>query len=321
MTSAAQKAEPSIQSYLRGSGAAPFSWASLAAETRKAASAAAAQRAELPSAAAAQRDEHVFAAKLAEQAERYGEMLASMHRVVDAVADNGPALTLEERNLFSAAVRNVVGAKRASLRVLDSAVMEEDEAAADSASGSAAHVVATERAERCREYIGRVTLELEETCNDAVQMCETLLASAEGGEETVFFMRMRADLLRYLAERGDADQRDALRATAEAAYLDAICEIEVSFAPTHPMRLAMGLSRAVQLYEVEGNLAAACALAQSTIDAAETEIDQLHRDEDAYEDSQHVLQLLRDNLATWTRALPVGVALGLVLHRYDSNRS
>ena len=70
-------------------------------------------------------------------------------------------ITLEERNLFSVAVRNVVGAKRASLRVLDSAVMEEDEAAADSASGSAAHVVATERAERCREYIGRVTLELE----------------------------------------------------------------------------------------------------------------------------------------------------------------
>ena len=64
MTSAAQKAEPSIQSYLRGSGAAPFSWASLAAETRKAASAAAAQRAELPSTAAAQRDEDVFAAKL-----------------------------------------------------------------------------------------------------------------------------------------------------------------------------------------------------------------------------------------------------------------
>ena len=164
-----------------------------------------------------------------------------------------------------------------------------------------------------------MTLELEETCNDAVQMCETLLASAVGGEETVFFMRMRADLLRYLAERGDADQRDALRATAEAAYLDAICEIEVSFAPTHPMRLAMGLSRAVQLYEVEGNLAAACALAQSTIDAAEAEIDPL--DEEAHKDSQLVLQLLRDNLATWTRALPVGVALGLVLHRYDSNRS
>ena len=69
------------------------------------------------------------------------------------------------------------------------------------------------------------------------------------------------------------------------------------------------------------NLAAACALTQSTIDAAETEIDQLHRDEDAYEASRRVLQLLRDNLATWTRALPVGVALGLVLHRYDSNRS
>ena len=112
-----------------------------------------------------------------------------------------------------------------------------------------------------------------------------------------------------------------LRATAEAAYLDAICEIEVSFAPPHPLRLARGLSRAVQLYEVEGNLAAACALAQSTIDAAETEIGLLHRDEEAYEDSQRVLQLLRDNLATWTRALPVGVALGLGLHRYDSNRS
>ena len=53
----------------------------------------------------------VFMAKLAEQSERYDEMVEHMK----AVAMNASAdLTLEERNLLSVAYKNVVGARRAS---------------------------------------------------------------------------------------------------------------------------------------------------------------------------------------------------------------
>ena len=55
-------------------------------------------------------------AKLAEQAERYDDMAASMKNVTES----GTELTNEERNLLSVAYKNVVGARRSSWRVISS---------------------------------------------------------------------------------------------------------------------------------------------------------------------------------------------------------
>jgi len=60
-------------------------------------------------------------AKLAEQAERYDEMVNFMKTYVAME----PNLGLEERNLLSVAYKNVVGARRASLRVIGSIEQKE----------------------------------------------------------------------------------------------------------------------------------------------------------------------------------------------------
>ena len=54
---------------------------------------------------------------MAEQAERYDDMAASMKKVTE---DGGDELTNEERNLLSVAYKNVVGARRSSWRVISS---------------------------------------------------------------------------------------------------------------------------------------------------------------------------------------------------------
>ncbi|KAF9138431.1 14-3-3 protein, partial [Mortierella sp. GBA39] len=56
------------------------------------------------------REDHVYLAKLAEQAERYEEMVKNMKDV----ASVGKELSVEERNLLSVAYKNVIGARRAS---------------------------------------------------------------------------------------------------------------------------------------------------------------------------------------------------------------
>jgi len=55
----------------------------------------------------ADREDSVYQAKLAEQAERYDEMVESMKKV----ARQGAELTVEERNLLSVAYKNVIGAR------------------------------------------------------------------------------------------------------------------------------------------------------------------------------------------------------------------
>lgn len=70
----------------------------------------------------ADREDKVYIAKLAEQAERYDEMLASMK----AVATYDTELTVEERNLLSVAYKNVIGSRRASWRILSAYEAKED---------------------------------------------------------------------------------------------------------------------------------------------------------------------------------------------------
>ncbi|TQD81106.1 hypothetical protein C1H46_033324 [Malus baccata] len=69
------------------------------------------------------REENVYMAKLAEQAERYEEMVEFVEKV-SAFADK-EELTLEECNLLSVAYKNVIGACRASWRIISSIEQKE----------------------------------------------------------------------------------------------------------------------------------------------------------------------------------------------------
>ena len=61
------------------------------------------------------REDFIYMAKLAEQAERYQDMVDAMKKI--AVMD--VELTVEERNLLSIGYKNIAGARRASWRVLN----------------------------------------------------------------------------------------------------------------------------------------------------------------------------------------------------------
>jgi len=63
-------------------------------------------------------------AKLAEQAERYEEMVEYMEKVAKTV--DVEELTIEERNLLSVAYKNVIGARRASWRIVSSIEQKEE---------------------------------------------------------------------------------------------------------------------------------------------------------------------------------------------------
>ena len=93
------------------------------------------------------REEAVYMAKLAEQAERYDEMTAEMKKVASAVSaggGDGAELSVEERNLLSVAYKNVIGARRASWRIVSSIEQKEE------AKGNAEHVA---RIKRYREVV------------------------------------------------------------------------------------------------------------------------------------------------------------------------
>lgn len=89
-------------------------------------------------------------AKLAEQAERYDDMAASMK----AVTEQGAELTNEERNLLSVAYKNVVGARRSAWRVISSIEQKTDGG--------------DKKIQMVKEYREKVEAELREICHDVL---------------------------------------------------------------------------------------------------------------------------------------------------------
>jgi len=227
--------------------------------------------------------ESVYMAKLAEQAERYEEMVEYMKKVATASTDD---LSLEERNLLSVAFKNVVGARRASLRIIKSIRDKEESKGSDKVS-------------LIKTYQAKVESELDSICQDILGLLDTQLLNKTdmAPEPMVFYQKMKADYFRYLAEFADGDAKTEHAGSAKSAYRQAT-EAATNLAPTHPIRLGLALNYSVFLYEVQSEQQAACTLAKSAFDDAIAELDTL--DEESYKDSTLIMQLLRDNLTLWT---------------------
>lgn len=219
-------------------------------------------------------------AKLAEQAERYDDMANAMKKVTE----HGAELSNEERNLLSVAYKNVVGARRSSWRVISSIEQK------------------TEGNERkqamSREYRDKVENELRDICNDVLQLLEKfLIPKATNSESKVFYLKMKGDYYRYLAEVAGNNKAKEVE-NSEQAYNNAFEIAKADMQPTHPIRLGLALNFSVFYYEILNSPDRACHLAKQAFDDAIAELDTLN--EDSYKDSTLIMQLLRDNLTLWT---------------------
>lgn len=152
----------------------------------------------------ASREENVYMAKLAEQAERYEEMVEFMEKVTTTV--DAEELTVEERNLLSVAYKNVIGARRASWRIISSIEQKEE------GRGNEDHVTII------RDYRSKIETELSSICEGILRLLDSrLIPSASSGDSKVFYLKMKGDYHRYLAEfKTGAERKEAAESTLNA---------------------------------------------------------------------------------------------------------
>jgi 14-3-3 protein epsilon len=232
------------------------------------------------------RDKLVYRAKLAEQAERYKEMKQYMSDV--ARDDTNKDLSTEERNLLSVAFKNVIGSRRASWRVIQSI--------ADSESDDS-------RTKILDEYRTVIETEIEKICDEILEIIDGLVKGSDETEPKVFYLKMKGDYLRYLAEFQTGVKKEKSSADANSAYAEADKAATADgsgsgLPPTDPIRLGLALNYSVFHYEIQNDPEKACQLAKKAFDDAIAELDTLS--EESYKDSTLIMQLLRDNLTLWT---------------------
>ncbi|CAO2602478.1 14-3-3 protein zeta/delta [Lemmus lemmus] len=210
------------------------------------------------------KNELVQKAKLAEQAERYDDMAACMKSVTEQGAES-------------------------SWRVVSS-IEQKTEGA-------------EKKQQMAREYREKIETELRDICNDVLSLLEKfLIPNASQAESKVFYLKMKGDYYRYLAEVAAGDDKKGIVDQSQQAYQEAFEISKKEMQPTHPIRLGLALNFSVFYYEILNSPEKACSLAKTAI----AELDTLS--EESYKDSTLIMQLLRDNLTVstrWHSVLPV----------------
>ncbi|CAI0421997.1 unnamed protein product [Linum tenue] len=105
-------------------------------------------------------------------------------------------------------------------------------------------------------------------------------------QKEVFYLKMKGDYHRYMAEFKVGDERKSAAEDTMLAYKAAQDIALADLAPTHPIRLGLALNFSVFYYEIQA------------FEEAIAELDTLG--EESYKDSTLIMQLLRDNLTLWT---------------------
>merc|ERR1711907_669454 len=151
----------------------------------------------------ATKENKVYQAKLAEQAERYEEMVESMKEVCSMVTGE---LSLEERNLLSVAYKNVVGARRASVRIVSSIQTKEE------SKGNEEHVTII------KAYKSRIEDGLDKVCNEILEVLDkSLIPKSSTADSKVFYYKMKGDYYRYLAEFAASGKKEEVSKESDAA--------------------------------------------------------------------------------------------------------
>lgn len=215
--------------------------------------------------------------KISENAGRYEELCLIMKELVQL----GGGLGDDDRERFARAYKHVIGEMRAAFQTLG----EEKTFA-----------VALE------DYKGVLRAELAETCTEALGLLKNhLLVSSKSAnlntDAQVFYMTMAADLHRYMAQTLASPKTDVHEREAKDYYRNAFDLACAHLNPTNSIRLGLALNYAVFHFEVSGDQKNALDLAEKAFNDAIKAMDVL--EEDDYEVTTLLMQLLRDNVTLW----------------------
>ncbi len=229
-------------------------------------------------------EKNVYLAMLAEQCNRFEEMTEFLE---DMLKSRDKDLNADERNLLSIAYKNSVSTRRTALRTIMAYEMKEKK---KENSTFLPYI---------QEYRKKVENELTIMCHNVLAPIDDfLLKRAEDDEARVFYLKMKGDYNRYIAEYAAEELRQKVTEGALNSYKAAV-EAAKSLPAIHPIYLGLSLNFSVFYYEVINDHETACKIAKDTLDHANKENPNIDEDDETHRDAMSILNLLKENLEMW----------------------
>ena len=218
-------------------------------------------------------------ARVAEQAERFDDMVYYLQEVVKSKSED---FTTEERNLLSVGFKNQIGSKRTAIRTISA--IEQNPKYQKFNDGLSS-------------YKKKIEGELYDQCISIVDIVKGQCMKVAATDETkAFFYKMIGDYYRYVAECATADKLESVKSGALENYQLASSTSQ-SLNACNPIRLGLALNLSVFHYEVMNNHKQACELGEAALSDALEKIDDV--DEETFRDAKSIIELLKENLSLW----------------------
>lgn len=231
-------------------------------------------------------EKNVYMAMLAEQCNRFEEMTEFLE---DMLKGRDKDLNSDERNLLSIAYKNSLTSRRTALRTV---IAYENKEKKKENSPFLAYI---------QEYRKKIEDELTKMCNNVLSTIDShLLKRAEDAEAKVFYLKMKGDYNRYIAEYAQGDLKDKVSKEALTAYEYATLDAK-NLSAINPISLGLALNFSVFYYEVMGDHEKACSIAKDVLEVANKEISAIEDpdENDSTRDALSIINLLRENLDMW----------------------
>ena len=146
-------------------------------------------------------EENIFLARVAEQAERFEDMVEFLGEVL---SEKGGSVTADERNLLSVAFKNLISSKRAACRTISAIEQNPKYSKFNGA---------------LLEYKQKIETQLMADCQKVIDLINNKVLGGECEPEVkAFFVKMVGDYYRYIAENAKDAQLEDVKNKANQAY-------------------------------------------------------------------------------------------------------
>jgi 14-3-3 protein epsilon len=230
-------------------------------------------------------EKQVYLAMLAEQCNRFEDMMQFLEDMVQGKKDD---LSSDERNLLSIAYKNSISLRRQAIRTLLAYEMKEKKR---EESLYLNYII---------EYKKKVEKELEELCLRIIKNIDThLVPRAKDSEAKVFYHKMIADYYRYIAENVSGESKKSFSEHSRKSY-ESASQIAKELPISNPIKLGLALNYSVFYYEVLTDQETACNIAKETLDQVKSNLANVDEEDEEYKDAFSIINLLQENLNMWT---------------------
>ncbi len=224
-------------------------------------------------------EEQIFMGRVAEQCERFDDMVAFLRPILKEKAGN---FTIEERNLLSVSFKNLISGKRTAIRTI--AAIEQNPKYQKFGGALSA-------------YKKKIELEMQKNCQDVIDMIQhDAMKTISDNEVKAFFQKMIGDYYRYMAESAQGEVLEKAKNGALSHYKEADAAGK-DLQACNSIKLGLALNFSVFYYEVMQDSKMACQLAETALQEAMNKIDEV--DEETFRDAKSIIELLKENLTLW----------------------